>query len=144
MRSALIPSALALLLAIGLAGCGSDSSAPTGGAGGTSGTFALKTIDGVPVPAVPINHWDRLDSDIYVISGGNFENRTVMSELDANGNVVRTYNLFDRGTVTVNGSTLTFYYTGSQWTDTGTRSGNTLTFTHDHGMETSTWVYEKQ
>lgn len=136
--------ALVLTLALGVAACGGDSTAPAdGGGAGVTGTFALQTVNGVALPMVPPNHWDRLDSQSLALTGSSFSLSTVMSELD-NGAVVRTYNLFESGAVTVSGSTLSFA-SQSGWNFTGTLSGNTITVTHDHGgMGTSTYVYAKQ
>jgi hypothetical protein len=136
--------AIAVVLAIGTTACGGDS-AGTGPDPVFTATYALQTIDGAALPAVPPLSGDQVISEILTLSGDEFALATVMRMVE-NGVPTDTYNLFHAGTYTTIGSTMTFHHTATGWEFDGVMSGNIITMTHEHGNfeDDSVWVYEKQ
>jgi hypothetical protein len=147
MRSAPRRLALVLMLALGAAACGSDSTAP--GNPGITGTFELQTVNGVALPIVyPPFGRKQLDSQTLRSYGRDFTIQRVESDL-YEGVVYWTNTWHDTGHVAVKGSTLTFWYNTTRWSPaiTGTLSGDTLTLTYDYsaiGGDDWIYVYMKQ
>ena len=132
---------LALVALAALAACGGDSTGPSAG---LNGTYALKTVNGLTVPAVLYQD----ASEKYEITAGsltiNGSNYTVsISDRDTYNGTVTTSVSTDAGTVAVNGSTVTFTSSNPAPGDTPTTAtfsgGNTITAT-DVG---SSMVFQK-
>lgn len=122
-------AALALVASVAtLAACGSDNNGSTG-PGDVSGTYALATVDGDPLPyTVPNNPEHTIVVQSATITLGSDHSYTVTGTGTSDGGDSQQV-LADAGTYTLSGSTVTFTSTshsGAIYTATATSTKLTV------------------
>lgn len=121
---------IALLLTVGLVGCGSDATSPSAS---IAGTWSLKTVNGAALPFVILasgTDKEEIVSDVFTLTanGASHGAFTQLStyRLTQNGQVT-SQSIPDAGTYTLNGSAVTLQFTSDGSSVTGSWSGNTIT-----------------
>jgi hypothetical protein len=118
---------VALMVLSVLAACGGDSS--TSASASVVGTWNLTSVNGAALPfiASAANPKVEVLSDQYVItSSGTFTETTTLRVTQ--GTAVTTQTSPESGTYTTSGTAVNLKYASDGSTETGTFSGNTLTF----------------
>jgi hypothetical protein len=107
----------------------------TGVVQNVNGTYDLKTVNGSPLPFTISLPGDivleQVTSDVITASNGTFTDVTIYRDTDTQTGQVTTSSSADTGTYVINGTAVTFQFTG--FTGNGTVSGNSFTIV-DQGI----------
>ncbi|MHB1073119.1 MAG: hypothetical protein ACYC3Q_09890 [Gemmatimonadaceae bacterium] len=116
-------------LAISLAACGNDSATgPSSNA--VSGTYALQTVNGNPLPFTFTDPQSgttvSLQSDVFVFSANGTWTETAVARYTDQTGAVQTETLNESGTYQKNGTAITLRYSDFTNAGTGTIESNSL------------------